>query len=166
MTTEGVEAERGRGTGTGTGLWGDPGQAVGEIIGIRCGPDGNGRGGGGTGALGTRTGSSVLGWGIPITLRVSEVLVQKDEPVAAARESPAHAADQPVLLCVRQRLVIMRRFPGSHRFTLDSDQPWVSLEFLTDKDRAIPFSISKAISIDQHDRRAVVALECVWSKPP
>ena len=54
MTTEGVEAQGGRGTGT--RLWGDPGQAVGEIIGIRGGPDRRGRGGGagGTGGLGTR----------------------------------------------------------------------------------------------------------------
>ena len=57
MTTEGVEAQGGRGTGT--RLWGDPGQAVGEIISIRGGPDRRGRGAGGTGGLGTEQSDSV-----------------------------------------------------------------------------------------------------------
>ena len=57
MPTEGVEGERGRGTGT--GLWGDPGQAVGEIIGIRGGPDRGGGGAGGTRGLGTRVAGAI-----------------------------------------------------------------------------------------------------------
>ena len=57
VTTEGVEGERGRSTGT--GLWGDPGQAVGEIIGIGRGPDRRGGGAGGTGGLGTRVAGAI-----------------------------------------------------------------------------------------------------------
>ena len=65
MSTEGVEGERGRGTGT--GLWGDPGQAVGEVIPIRRGPDRGGGGAGGTRALGTRvTGPIECGNGVRV----------------------------------------------------------------------------------------------------
>ncbi len=57
VATQGVEGQGGRGTRT--GLWGDPGQAVGEIIGIGRRPDGGGRGAGGTGALGTRVAGAI-----------------------------------------------------------------------------------------------------------